>query len=45
MGIAVIEHGLRREDRDTALALNRVSVQVRIAIVHAAALANAARVE
>ena len=45
VGIAMVEHGLRREDRDTALTLDRVSVQMRIAIVHAAALANATRVE
>ena len=45
VGIAMLEHGLRREDRNAALALDRVSVQVRIAIVHAAALANATRVE
>ena len=45
VGIAVVEHGLRREDRNAALALDRVSVQMRIAIVHAAALANATRVE
>ena len=45
VGIAVVEHGLRRENRDAALALDRVSVQMRIAIVHAATLANAARVE
>ena len=45
VGIAMVEHGLRREDRNAALALDRVSVQMRIAIVHAAALANATRVE
>ena len=45
VGIAVVEHGLRREDRNAALALDRVSVQMRIAIVHAAALANATHVE
>lgn len=45
MGIAMVEHGLRREDRDAALALDRVRVQMRIAIVHAAALADATRVE
>ena len=45
VGIAVVEHGLRREDRDTTLALNFVRIQMRIAIVHAAALANATRVE
>ena len=45
VGIAVVEHGLRRENRDAALALDLVSVQMRIAIVHAATLANAARVE
>ena len=41
----MIEHGLRRENRNATLALNRASVQMRIAIVHAAALANATRVE
>lgn len=41
----MVEHSLRREDRNTALALNRVRVQMRIAIVHAAALANATRVK
>ena len=45
VGIAVVKHGLRREDCDTTLALDRVGVQMRIAIVHAAALANATRVE
>ena len=45
VGIAMVEHGLRRENRNAALALDRVSVQMRIAIVHAAALANATRVE
>ena len=45
VGIAMIEYGLRREDRNAALALDRVSVQMRIAIVHAAALADATRVE
>ena len=45
VGIAVVEHGLRREDRNAALALDRVRIQVRIAIVNAAALANAARIE
>ena len=37
VGIAMLEHGLRRRC-NAALALDRVSVQVRIAIVHAAAL-------
>ena len=41
----MVEHGLRRENRDATLALDRVRVQMRIAIVHAAALANATRVE
>lgn len=45
MGIAMVEYGLRRENRDATLALDRVSVQMRITIVHAAALANATRVE
>lgn len=45
VSIAMVEHSLRREDRNTALALNLVRIQMRIAIVHAAALANAARVE
>lgn len=45
MGIAVVKHDLRREDRNAALALDRVRIQMRIAIVHAAALANATRVE
>ena len=45
VGIAMVEHGLRRENRDAALALDRVRVQMRIAIVHAAALANATSVE
>ena len=45
VGIAMVEHGLRRENRDAALALDRISVQMRIAIVHAPALANATRVE
>ncbi len=45
VGIAMVEHGLRRENRDATLALDLVSVQMRIAIVHAAALANATRVE
>ena len=44
-GTTVVEHGLRRENRDATLALDRVRVQMRIAIVHAAALANAARVK
>ena len=42
VGVAVVEHGLRREDRDAALTLNLVRVQMRIAIVHAPALSNAA---
>ena len=42
VGVAVVEHGLRREDRDAALALNLVRVKMRVAIVHAPALANAA---
>ena len=45
VGIAMVEHGLRRENRDATLALDRVRIQMRIAIVHAAALANATRVE
>ena len=45
VGIAMVEHGLRRENRDATLALDRVCIQMRIAIVHAAALANATRVE
>ena len=45
VGITVVEHGLRRKKRDATLALDRVRVQMRIAIVHAAALANATRVE
>ena len=45
VGIAMVEHGLRREDRNATLTLDRVRVQMRIAIVHAAALANATRVE
>ena len=45
VGIAMVEHSLRRENRNAALALDRVSVQMRIAIVHATALANATRVE
>lgn len=45
VGIAMVEHGLRRENRDATFALDRVSVQMRIAIVHAAALANTTRVE
>ena len=45
VGIAVVEHGLRREDRNAALALDLVRIQMRVAIVNAAALANAARVE
>ena len=45
VGIAMVEHGLRRENRNAALALNLVRIQMRIAIVHAAALANATRVE
>ena len=42
MGVAVVEHGLRREDRDAALALNLVRVKMRVAIVHAPAFTNAA---
>ena len=45
VGITVVEHGLRRENRDATLALDRVRIQMRIAIVHAAAFANAARIE
>ena len=45
VGIAMVEHGLRRENRDATLALDLVRIQMRIAIVHAAALANATRVE
>ena len=45
VGITVVEHGLRRENRDATLALDLVRIQMRIAIVHAAALANATRVE
>ena len=44
-GITVVEHGLRRENRNAALALDRVSVQMRIAIVHTAAFTNATRIE
>ena len=42
VGVAVVEHGLRRENCDAALALNLVRVQMRVAIVHAPALSNAA---
>ena len=45
VGIAMVEHGLRRENRDATFALDLVRIQMRIAIVHAAALANATRVE
>ena len=45
VGIAVVEYSLRREDRNATLALDLVRIQMRIAIVHAAALANATRVE
>ena len=45
VGITVVEHGLRRENRNATLALDLVRIQMRIAIVHAAALANTARVK
>ena len=45
VGVTMVEHSLRREDRDTALTLNLVRIQMRVAIVNAAALANAARVK
>ena len=45
VGISVVEHGLRRENRDAALAFDSAGIQVRVAVVHTAALANATRVE
>ena len=45
VGITMVEHSLRRENRDTALTLDLVRIQMRVAIVNAAALANATRVE
>ena len=44
-GIAVVEHSLRREDCDAALALNLIRVQMRVAVIHTPALANAARMK
>ena len=45
VGATMVEHSLRREDRNAALTLNLVRIQMRVAIVNAAALANAARVK
>ena len=45
VGVAVIEYSLRRENRDATLALNLVRVQVRVAVIHTPALANATCVE